>query len=133
MLALAAAPAVDYFVGSVHHVHSIPIDYDAGKYAAAVAASGRGGSEEGLFEDYYDLQFQMLRALRPRVVGHFDLVRLMSESPGRDVRRWAGVWERVRRNLQCVLEQGGMLECNSSALRKGLDEPYPCRVIAEVS
>ena len=73
----------------------------------------------------------MLVALKPRMVGHFDLIRLMSEQPGRDPREWKGVWERILRNLRLVKEQGGLLECNSAALRKGLEEPYPHRVIAE--
>ncbi|KOS21159.1 putative histidinol-phosphatase [Escovopsis weberi] len=127
--ALAAPACVDYFVGSVHHVHGIPIDYDSALYAAAVAAAG--GSEERLFEAYYDLQLEMLAALRPRIVGHFDLVRLLSEAPARDVREWEGVWARVRRNLAACRDMGAWLECNSSALRKGLAEPYPCAVIAE--
>jgi hypothetical protein len=42
------------------------------------------------------------------------------------------VWERIMRNLKLVKEQSGLLECNTAALRKGLDEPYPCRGIAEV-
>ncbi|RDA91042.1 hypothetical protein CP533_2553 [Ophiocordyceps camponoti-saundersi (nom. inval.)] len=129
VLELASAPCVDYFIGSVHHVHSLPIDYDAAFYADAVAASG--GDEEGLYRDYYDLQLEMLRALKPRVVGHFDLIRLLSSDPGRDVSRWPAVWERIVRNLQLVAGQGGWLECNTAALRKGLDEPYPCRVIAQ--
>ena len=129
--ALAEPSCVDFFIGSVHHVHSLPIDYDAATYAAALAAAG--GSEERLYEDYYDLQHAMLTALRPRIVGHFDLVRLLSEKPERDIREWKGVWGRVKRNLELVAEQGGWLECNTAALRKGLDEPYPCRVIAEVS
>ncbi|KKP02604.1 histidinol-phosphatase (PHP family) [Trichoderma harzianum] len=124
-----ASPHVDYFIGSVHHVHSIPIDYDKATYAAAVAASG--GSEERLYEDYYDLQYDMLRALKPRIVGHFDLIRLMSEDPGRDVRQWKGVWEKIRRNLEYAAKIGAWLECNSAALRKGLDEPYPGRIISE--
>ena len=123
---------MDYFIGSVHHVHSIPIDYDADKYAAAVAASSRK-DEESLFEDYYDLHFSMLQTLRPKVVGHFDLIRLMSKEPERDVRRWPGVWDKIIRNLKTAKEQGGWLECNSAGLRKGLAEPYPCRSIAEVS
>ncbi|KJZ72996.1 hypothetical protein HIM_07568 [Hirsutella minnesotensis 3608] len=127
--ALAEPPYVDYFIGSVHHVHSLPIDYDAATFAAAVKAAG--GSEERLYEDYYDLQHQMLTALRPRVVGHFDLIRLLSEKPDRDVRQWKGVWARITRNLELAASQGGWLECNTAALRKGLDEPYPCRVIAE--
>ncbi|KAK7420998.1 hypothetical protein QQZ08_010172 [Neonectria magnoliae] len=127
--ALAAHPAVDFFIGSVHHVHGVPIDYDAATFARALAVVG--GSEERLFEDYYDLQFQMLRELTPRVVGHFDLIRLLSDQPGRDLRQWKGVWRRVVRNLELVAKQGGWLECNSAALRKGLAEPYPCRQISE--
>ncbi|GJN66465.1 histidinol-phosphatase [Purpureocillium lilacinum] len=132
VLRLATDPRVDYFIGSLHHVHGHPIDYGPAAYAAARAASSdpaRG--EESLWEDYYDQQRDMLLALRPRVVGHFDLVRLLAEDPARDVRAWKGVWERVVRNLKIVREQGGWLECNTAALRKGLAEPYPCRAIAE--
>ncbi|KAL7934251.1 histidinol phosphate phosphatase H [Trichoderma chlorosporum] len=124
-----ASPFVDYFIGSVHHAHGIPIDYDKATYAAAVAAAG--GSEERLYEDYYDLQYDMLRELKPRIVGHFDLIRLMSEDPGRDIRQWAGVWQKIRRNLEYAAQIGAWLECNSAALRKGLDEPYPSRIISE--
>ncbi|KAI0489790.1 histidinol-phosphatase [Xylaria cf. heliscus] len=158
---LAAHPAIDYFVGSLHHVNGVPIDYDKEYYARAVASVGtqtngttvsstftdttrttepksENGNvgdveayEEKAYERYYDQQYEMLIALRPRVVGHFDLIRLMSSDPGRDVRCWRGVWERIERNLAFVASYGGWLECNSSALRKGLAEPYPCRVIAE--
>ncbi|KAI0542941.1 histidinol-phosphatase [Xylaria digitata] len=158
---LAAHPAIDYFIGSLHHVNGVPIDYDKEYYARAMASvetatngtytngtltgttttkpgSGNGEEvadveirEERMYERYYDQQYEMLVALRPRVVGHFDLIRLMSADPGRDVRRWPGVWKRIERNLAFVASYGGWLECNSSALRKGLAEPYPCRVIAE--
>ncbi|KAI0408989.1 histidinol-phosphatase [Xylaria palmicola] len=138
---LAAHPAIDYFIGSLHHVNGVPIDYDRAYYARAMASvagapadgadGGVGAREEKMYERYYDQQHEMLVALRPRVVGHFDLVRLMSSDPGRDVRRWPGVWERISRNLAFVASYGGWLECNSSALRKDLAEPYPCRVIAE--
>ncbi|KAL7900645.1 histidinol phosphate phosphatase H [Trichoderma sp. SZMC 28014] len=125
----AESPHLDYFIGSLHHVHSIPIDFDKAMYADAVKAAG--GSEERAYEDYYDLQYEMLKALKPRIVGHFDLIRLMSEEPGRDVRQWEGVWQRIKRNLEYAAEIGAWLECNTSALRKGLAEPYPCRVISE--
>jgi HisJ family histidinol phosphate phosphatase len=127
---LAAHPAVDYFVGSLHHTAGVPIDLDAATYARAVEASG--GSEQLLFERYFDEQHGMLAELRPRVVGHFDLVRLLSERPGRPLKEeWPGVWERVVRNLELIRGYGGWLECNTSALRKGLDEAYPKREIAE--
>ncbi|KAI1081671.1 histidinol phosphate phosphatase H [Whalleya microplaca] len=149
---LAEHPSVDYFIGSLHHVCGVPIDYDDAWYARAreaannlhdgsgVNGSGDGGAggesggdgEERMWARYYDEQHEMLTTLRPRVVGHFDLVRLLSADPARDVRGcWPGVWERIVRNLRAVAEYGGWLECNSSALRKGLAEPYPCRAIAE--
>lgn len=171
MTELASHPAVDYFIGSLHHVNGVPIDYDkdyyaqamasvtpptaatngtahtngtttttvaakgeeeTGNVAAAAAAVEIGAREAMMYERYYDQQYEMLVALRPRVVGHFDLIRLMSSDPDRDVRAWPGVWERIERNLAFVASYGGWLECNSSALRKGLSEPYPCRPIAEV-
>lgn len=137
--ALATHPAVDYFIGSLHHTCGAPIDFDRTLYARARDAAG--GTEELLYARYYDEQHAMLEALRPRVVGHFDLIRLMSEDPGRDLRAtWAAevaggdggtVWDRVVRNLKVVQSYGGWVECNSSALRKGLAEPYPARPIAE--
>lgn len=92
-----------------------------------------GGTEEGLYRVYYDDQMEMLEGLRPKVVGHFDLVRLLSEQPGRKMRGWGTgeVWEKVVRNLHFIQGYGGLLECNTSALRKGLLEPYPAKEIAE--
>ena len=108
----------------------MPIDYSPELYRKAVQATE--GTEEALYAAYYDSQYDMLTSLKPRVVGHFDLVRLMSEDPGRDVERaWPHVWARIRRNLDFVVGYGGWLECNSSGLRKGLAEPYPGRRIAE--
>jgi histidinol-phosphatase (PHP family) len=73
----------------------------------------------------------MLRELKPEVVGHLDVVRLLSRNPDRSLRQtWPEVWERVLDSLRVVQSYGGMLECNSSALRKGLAEPYPSREIA---
>lgn len=135
---LATHPAVDYFIGSLHHTCGVPIDFDKAFYARAREAAG--GSEERMYAKYFDEQYAMLTALQPRVVGHFDLVRLLSEEPERDLKTaWTGkvadgsgetVWEKVVRNLQVIQDQGGWLECNSSALRKGLAEPYPARSIA---
>jgi histidinol-phosphatase (PHP family) len=124
---------LDFFVGSVHHVHAVPIDYTVEKYGRAREISG--GSDERLFEDYFDAQLAMLRAVRPPVVGHFDLIRLMSREPDGDLGQWEGVWARVMRNLDFIRGYGGVLELNFSALRKGLREPYPkgeiCKVVME--
>lgn len=109
-------------------MHEIPIDYDKSFYAKAVE---RAGSEEKLFEDYFDAQFEMMQVTKSRVVGHFDLIRLMAEEPDAELKSKKGVWEKIVRNLEAVVEQGALLEVNTSALRKGLKEPYPKGEICE--
>ena len=76
---------MDFFIGSVHHVHGVPIDYNAALYSQAVRLSS-GGTEQGLFADYYDLQYEILVALRPRIVSHFDLIKLLAAKPLMDPR-----------------------------------------------
>lgn len=101
-------------------------------YQKAIAAAG--GTEERLFEAYFDAQFAMLEALRPAVVGHFDLIRLFCADPTKNLREYGdGVWERVERNVDFVVSYGGLTELNSSSIRKGWNEPYPRRDVCEVS
>ncbi|KAK4159800.1 Polymerase/histidinol phosphatase-like protein [Cladorrhinum sp. PSN259] len=126
---MAGHPSVDYFIGSLHHTRGIPIDFDEEMYSQAVNACG---GEEELFEAYFDEQYEMLTTLKPKVVGHFDLIRLFSKEPSRVLKGTATpVWEKVVRNLKAVKEYGGWLELNTSAFRKGLEEGYPKREIAE--
>jgi histidinol-phosphatase (PHP family) len=114
----------DFFVGSVHHTHTIPIDYDRALYEQA--RDKAGGTDGRLFEDYFDLQYEMLQALRPPVVGHFDLIRLLSDHRDVAFKDMRGSWDRIQRNLEFIASYGGRLELNSAGLRKGLAEPYPC-------
>ncbi|KAL9586413.1 MAG: hypothetical protein Q9212_000927 [Teloschistes hypoglaucus] len=114
---------LDLFIGSVHHVHGIPIDYNVDLYGKALSMSG--GSNKDLFEDYFDLQYDMLTALKPPIVGHFDLIRLKSNDPDTEFVKMAGVWKKIQRNLAFIVSYGGILELNSAGLRKGLKEPYP--------
>jgi histidinol-phosphatase (PHP family) len=120
----------DIFIGSVHHVHTIPIDFSREMYEQAREKSG--GSDEKLFEDYFDAQYEMLKATTPPIVGHFDLIRLLSDNPNASLQQWKEMWNRIERNLQLVASYGGVLELNSAALRKGLDEPYPQLEICQV-
>lgn len=122
---------VDIFVGSVHHVHTVPIDYDTELYHKS---RGLGdGTDEQIFADYFDSQLEMLQALKPPVVGHFDLIRLKSDDPERSFKTWPRVWEKVERNLHFIATYGGVLELNSASLRKGMSEPYPQVEICQVS
>ena len=121
----------DLFIGSVHHVHSIPIDYDKKLYSEAREKSG--GTDELLAEDYFDLQYEMLKALKPPVVGHFDLIRLLSDDVEASFVQWTRVWSKILRNLDFIVGYGGLVELNSAALRKGMNEPYPKAEICKVS
>lgn len=120
----------DFFIGSVHHVHTIPIDYDSKMYEQARQISG--GSDEKLFQDYFDAQLAMLKALKPPVVGHLDLIRLKSDHPNGSLKAFSGVWPRILRNLEYIASYGGILEINTAGLRKGMDEPYPKLEICQV-
>ncbi|EFR05252.1 histidinol-phosphatase [Nannizzia gypsea CBS 118893] len=113
----------DFFVGSVHHVYTIPVDYDVPMYRQARELSG--GTDEQLFEAYFDDQLAMLQALKPPVVGHMDLIRLKSDEPDGSFTRWPQVWQKILRNLDFIAGYGGLLELNSASLRKGMSEPYP--------
>ncbi|KAF2125159.1 histidinol phosphate phosphatase H [Dothidotthia symphoricarpi CBS 119687] len=120
----------DFFIGSVHHTHTIPIDFDRAMYDQA--RDKADGTDEKLFEDYFDSQYAMLEALRPPVVGHFDLIRLLSDHCDVEFEGMGGVWERMERNLKYIASYGGLLELNSAGLRKGLAEPYPCLSICQM-
>ena len=113
----------DTLIGSIHHVHTIPIDFDRLMYERARHESG--GADEMLFADYFDAQLAMLEALRPPIVGHFDLIRLKSDAPNVNFMQHSAVWEKIVRNLKFISEYGGILEVDSAALRKGMTEPYP--------
>ncbi|KAI3002513.1 hypothetical protein CBS147482_6629 [Aspergillus niger] len=113
----------EFFMGSVHHTLTVPIDYDRPLYEKARALAG--GTDELLFEAYFDEQLDMLKQVKPVVVGHFDLIRLKSDDPDRSFQDYPRVWEKILRNLDYVAGYGGLLEVNSAALRKGMKEPYP--------
>ncbi len=117
---LVEAHRPDYILGSVHHVADIPFDYGRDAYREAVEACG---GVEALYCRYFDLQYEMLRSLQPRVVAHFDLIRLFDDDYAL---RWAvpEIAGRIRRNLELVRSLGLILEFNVAALRKGAREPY---------
>lgn len=121
---------VVFFIGSIHHVHGIPIDYDKPLYLKARSLNGHSDTE--LFEDYFDEQYKMLMTMGPPVVGHFDLIRLYSDDKDVNWKEMGGeVWRKIIRNLGLIKQQGGLLEVNSAALRKGMREPYPSKTICE--
>ena len=120
----------DTLVGSVHHVHGVPTDFNRVEYERSRRISG--GTDTELYVDYYDAQLAMLVAVRPPIVGHFDVIRLLSDDPNASMKKHEIVWEKILRNLRFISSYGGMLEINSAALRKGMSEPYPQGEICKV-
>ncbi|BBO67575.1 putative histidinol-phosphatase [Desulfosarcina alkanivorans] len=110
----------DYVVGSVHHVNDIPFDYSQHCYDNAAASCG---GLDGLYAAYFDQQHDMIRALRPQVVGHLDIIRLYD--PDYRLRLLKPViWEKIVRNLKLVKDWNLILDFNLRPLSKGADEPY---------
>jgi histidinol-phosphatase (PHP family) len=113
--------APDYVVGSVHHVQDVPIDATPEQYTEVARQLG---GVDALYAAYFDAQLEMLEVLRPRVVGHFDLIRLLDPDARRRLHQPA-IRARVTRNLRAVRDRGALLDYNVRALAKGLAEPYP--------
>ena len=110
----------DYIVGSVHHVDDISIDTSFKLYEKAVENSG---GIEGLYCSYFDQQYQMIQALRPSVVGHFDLIRLFDKDYRKRLEE-PKIKERIERNLNAIAQFDLTLDFNLRAITKGQPEPY---------
>ena len=116
---------IEYLVGSVHHVREISIDGPAEDYRRAVEACG--GVEELEVEYFRDLA-ELVRRLRPEVVGHLDLIKKM-HGPG-----WQPtppVWAAIEDCLAAIGAAGSLIEVNAAGWRKGLGEAYPGPAVLE--
>ncbi len=110
----------DYMVGSIHHVNNLEIDTSADHYNHA--AESMGGIDE-LYCRYFDQQYEMIQALRPQVVGHFDLIRIFDPDYQSRLSKPI-IREKTHRNLKAVKANSLILDFNMRALRKGAPEPY---------
>jgi len=115
----------DYIVGSVHHVKDICFDYSAAEYEKAAE---KCGSYDLMYEQYFDLQHEMIKTLKPFVVGHFDLIRIYDEKYDRRFEK-SGIAQKINRNLELVKSLGIVLDYNLRPLARGEKEPYIARPI----
>jgi histidinol-phosphatase (PHP family) len=110
----------DYVVGSVHHVKDIPFDYSKQRYHDAAHSSG---GLDGLYAAYFDQQYEMIRALKPRVVAHLDIIRIYDpDYRSRLVNPL--VWRKIERNLELIKQLNLILDFNLRPLSRGEEEPY---------
>ncbi len=119
----------DYIVGSVHHVADICFDYSPKTYQAAVRACS---SVEEMYMAYFDRQFEMINAVRPFVVGHFDLVRIHDPHYRKRVAQ-PEIAARIDRNLDLIKDLNLAMDLNLRPLARGEAEPYPTQSILEKS
>lgn len=143
---------IKFCVGSVHHIRDIPIDFDQQGWNQALMACNN--NLQTLLLSYFNLQYKMLTVLKPLVVGHFDLYKLylpptlkvnlhtgdvsdeptaISVSKVQLIYLWDSVHQAVIRNLQFIKSYGGLIEINTSALRKKQPEPYPGKDICQLA
>ncbi len=120
MLELQRRHAFDYMVGSVHHVHEIPIDGAKRDFDVAVESCG---GLEALCVACYELAAEMIASLKPQVVGHLDLYR--RNAPRAAEMQTPKILRAADRALEAAREYGAILDLNTAGWRKRLGGPYP--------
>ncbi|MBI1318268.1 MAG: histidinol-phosphatase HisJ family protein [Candidatus Hydrogenedens sp.] len=119
MQGLRAEHGFEYMVGSVHYVDGYVIDYTLDAFNEAAAAFG---GVEPLAVRYYELVGEMVSRLRPEVVGHLDLIRKIA--PDRAEVETPRVRKAALHTLEIILEHGGILDINTTPMRRGDSIPY---------
>ncbi|UZJ55196.1 hypothetical protein CBS101457_004516 [Exobasidium rhododendri] len=142
--AKAGMGRVDYLIGSLHHVDSIPIDFDQATFESALEnfKDEEDGEDEEivrrkahlrLMRRYLDQQHDLIEHFEPEVIGHFDLCRLYQpDTPMATIASQTDreplleeLQEAVQRNIRLVCRYGGLFEVSSASIRKGWSTPYP--------
>ncbi len=118
----------DYFVGSVHYVNEIAIDGTIANFKRAVAHCG---SIEEFAICYYETVAEMIRTLKPDIVGHFDLLRRNLERAGYTLSDIETPRIAEARDFALVIAKAydAALDLNTAGWRKGLAHPYPAPAI----
>jgi histidinol-phosphatase (PHP family) len=110
----------DYLVGSVHFVDDMGFDYSEEQYNETALTVG---GIDAMYQRYFDIQYDMINALRPAVVGHFDLIRIFDPNY-KDRLHKPEIARRITRNLQLIKQLDLIIDFNLRSLLKGADEPY---------
>jgi histidinol-phosphatase (PHP family) len=125
---------IQYLVGSVHHVHGIPIDLNPETYQKAlhhVEYDTDHLTQENFLCSYFDAQMEAMTRFLPEVIGHFDLCRLWN--PGLKFCDFPKAWDLMVRNIAFAINYGALFELNAAAFRKGWSSAYPGEDVVKVS
>ncbi|MBC2703304.1 histidinol-phosphatase [Desulfobacula sp.] len=110
----------DYIVGSVHHIDDIYFDYSKEDYDRT---AGVCGSYDAMYEKYFDLQYEMIKTLKPFIVGHFDLIRIYDEDYKKRLLH-PKIKKKIIRNLTLIKSLNLVMDFNLRPLARGEKEPY---------
>ncbi len=110
----------NYIVGSVHHIDDICFDYSKEEYDRVVSMCG---SYEAMYEKYFDLQYDMIKALKPFIVGHFDLIRIYDKDYKKRL-LLPQINQKIQRNLTLIKSLNLVMDFNLRPLARGEKEPY---------
>lgn len=110
----------DYIVGSIHHINDICFDYSREEYNRAVAACG---SVEAAYETYFDLQYEMIKTLKPFIVGHFDIIRIYDPAYKQRLKH-PRIHQKIQRNLMLIKKMNLVMDFNLRPLSRGEKDPY---------
>ncbi len=119
MLGLRRQFAFDFMVGSVHWIDDEIFDYGQEAFNRVVA--NNGGLERFALR-YYDTVATMVRALKPDVVGHLDILRKYVRP---EEVATPPICRAAERALQAISDVGSILDVNTSGFRRGLERPFP--------
>ena len=115
----------DYIVGSLHHVNNMGFDYSKQQYDETARAVG---GIEDLYCEYFDQQYELIKALKPKVIGHFDLIRIFDPNYPIQLKN-PGVQRRIERNLKLIKKFNLIIDYNLRSITTGASEPYPSKPI----
>ena len=125
---------VEYIVGSIHHVRTVPIDFDIPTYDKALGLFASKDLTQDphclLFHDYFDAQYALIQRFKPEIIGHFDLCRLFA--PQYVFSDHPAVWKKVIRNIRYAVGYGALFEVNAAAFRKKWNTAYPGEEVLKV-
>ena len=110
----------DYIVGSVHHIDDICFDYSREDYEKIVSLCG---SHDALYEKYFDRQYEMIKALKPFVVGPFDLIRIYDQAYTKRLLN-PDIQLKILRNLKLIKSLNLVMDFNLRPFTRGEKKPY---------
>lgn len=110
----------DYIVGSVHHIDDLYFDYSQKGYDKIASIFG---SYDIMYEKYFDLQYEMIKTLKPFVVGHFDLIRIYDKNY-KERLLLPEISRKIKRNLMLIKSLNLVMDFNLRPLTRGEKEPY---------